>query len=244
MISNVISISCRLDKINAALQERLENYVPDSNITIVTPDIIKSLEGMLLSMDECIRLKRVALDLLACTMRLPYFDKNRLFLTTELNKILDRISTKKVNLTCFEAISHICYIKMCIIKRLNKLWLLKNEPPSAPLDVVAICINKAVRHAKSIDFSNLTIKNFIMLFQDSCDICHCVGVAFESEKNNSYFNIMVTAEEYCCSIYNNTLHSSAAVQKKLNNLKNCILPYTIYLPRIIPKPSTDCNTCR
>lgn len=221
MISNVISISCRLDKIKAALQERLENYVPDSNITAVNTDIIKSLEGMLLSMDECIRLKRVALDLLACTMRLPYFDKNRLLLTTELNKILDRISTKKVNLTCFEAISHICYIKKCIIKRFIKLWLLKNEPPSA-LDGAAICINKAVRHVKSIDFSNLTIKNFIMLFQDSCDICHCVGVAFESEKNNSYFNIMVTAEEYCCSLYNNMVNSSISALNILNYLNKCI----------------------
>lgn len=243
MISNVISISCRLDRIKAALQERLKCYVPDSKTTVVTPDIIKNLEGLLIPMEDCIRLKKVTLDLLACIISLPYHDKNKLFLTAELNKILDRISTKKVNLTCFEAISHINYIKVCLIKRMNKLWLQKSEPPSV-LDGAIICINKAIRHVKTEYFPNLTTETFIHLFQDSCDICHFSSVAFENEQNNSCFNIMVTAEEYCCSLYNNTLHSSAETQKKLNNLKNCILPYTIYLPRIIPKPSTDCNTCR
>ncbi len=243
MISNVISISRRLDRIKAALQERLKCYVPDSRTTVVTPDIIKNLEGLLISMEDCIRLKKAALDLLACATALPYHDKSRLFLTAELNKILDRISTQKVNLTCFEAISHINYIKVCLIRRMNKLWLLKSEPPSV-LDGAVICIQKAIRNVQVTDFRHLTVERFIRLFQDSCDICHYASVAFENEQNNSCFNIMVTAEEYCCSLYNNTLHSSAEVQKKLINLKNCILPYTINLPRVIPKPAADCNNCR
>lgn len=231
MISNVISISCRLDRIKAALQERLRCYVPDSRTTVVTPDIIKNLEGLLISMEDCIRLKKAALDLLACTTSLPYHDKSRLFLTAELNKILDRISTKKVNLTCFEAISHINYIKVCIIRRMNRLWLQKSEPPSVVLDGAVICIQKAIRNVQVTNFRHLTVERFIRLFQDSCDICHFASVAFENEQNNFCFNIMVTAEEYCCSLYNNALLSSAEIQKKLINLKNCILPYTIYLPR-------------
>ena len=75
MISNVISISCRLDRIKAALQERLKCYVPDSRTTVVTPDIIKNLEGLLISMEDCIRLKKAALDLLACTTSLPYQER-------------------------------------------------------------------------------------------------------------------------------------------------------------------------